>query len=210
VESGREGNCVYLADVAGWRGLFMEADDDLYRSLDRKYAAQPAVRTIMAQVAPENVEDLFRRAGVPAEPDVLSIDVDGQDYWIWRAISSFRPRVVVVEYNSALDPRRRLVQPYELSAGWQGTDYFGASLGALQALADSKGYRLVHAELSGVNAFFVRADLAADAFPDPADVALRGVPNYFQTGYSHPPDTSGGPYIDLDDDQRTISSQSSD
>ena len=210
VESGREGNCVYLADVVGWRGLFMEADADLYQMLERKYAGQSAVRTDKAEVTPENVEDLFRQAGVPADFDVLSIDIDGQDYWIWRAIASFRPRVVVIEYNSALDPRRRLVQPYERNVGWDGTDYFGASLGALQALADSKGYRLVHAELSGVNAFFVRADLAPDAFPDPVDVALRGAPNYFQSGYAHPRAYSARPYIDLDEDQRTISSQSSD
>ena len=209
VESGREGNCVFLADVAGWRGLFMEAQEDMYGMLERKYAGQLAVQTKMAQVTPENVEELFRQAGVPTELDVLSIDVDGQDYWIWRAIASFRPRVVLIEYNSALDPRRRLVQPYERGAGWEGTDYFGASLGALRALADSKGYRLVHTELSGVNAFFVRADLAPNAFPDPADVALRGVPNYFQSGHHHPPAVSGRSYVDLDVDQRTISSQSS-
>ena len=78
------------------------------------------------------------------------------------------------------------MQPDEPGRSWDGTDYYGASLGALQALAERKGYRLVHTELSGVNAFFVRADLAAEAFPDPADVAVRGTPNYYQRGYRHP------------------------
>ena len=106
VESGREGNCVYLADVAGWDGLFMEAGDRMYRALERKYAAQDRVRTICAMVSAENIEQLLAQAGAPQQPDLLSIDVDGQDYWIWEAIDSYRPRIVVVEYNSSLDPRR--------------------------------------------------------------------------------------------------------
>ena len=199
VESGREGNCVYLADVAGWRGLFMEADDDMYGQLERKYSGQPGVQTVQAEVSSANVEELFGRAGVPPEPDVLSIDVDGQDYWIWRAIERSRPRVVVIEYNSALDPGRRLVQPDDPDLSWEGTDFYGASLGALRSLGENKGYRLVHTELSGVNAFFVRADLSPDAFPDPAEVAVRGAPNYFQSGYSHPASAGdAGPYLDLD------------
>ena len=129
---------------------------------------------------------------------MLSIDVDGQDYWIWEAIESFRPRVLVIEYNSSLDPRQRLVQPDEPGHSWDGSEYYGASLGALQALGDRKGYRLVHTELSGVNAFFVRADLAGHAFPDPAEVAVRGTPNYYQRGVRHPSAKPGRRYLDLD------------
>jgi hypothetical protein len=202
IESGREGNCVYLADVAGWSGLFMEADEQLYRLLARKYVAEPRVRTIRAMVSPDNIEQLLAEAAVPAEPDVLSIDVDGQDYWIWEAIARHRPRVVVIEYNSALDPRRRLVQPRE-HGPWDGTEYFGASLGALRALGESKDYRLVHTELAGSNAFLVRADLAGDRFGEPGEVALRGLPNYFQSGYRHPEDQVKRQYLDLDSGQMT-------
>jgi glycosyltransferase involved in cell wall biosynthesis len=198
VESGREGNCVYLADVAGWRGLFMEAGDAYFELLERKYAAQPRIATLCAMVGSENVERLFEQGGVPREPDVVSVDVDGQDYWIWEALQSYRPRVVIVEYNSALDPRRRLVQPDDSSWEWDGTEYYGASVGALQLLGERKGYRLVHTDLSGVNAFFVRSDLTGDAFPDPEAVALRGVPNYYQSGYRHPTAKTGSRYLDLD------------
>jgi hypothetical protein len=189
---------VYLADVAGWQGVFMEADDDHYGVLAAKYVAQDRVRPVQAQVTPGNVQRVFEGAGVPPEPDVLSIDVDGADYWIWEAITAFRPRVVVIEYNSALDPRRRLVQPSEQLRQWDGSEFFGASLGALRSLGESKGYRLVHTELSGVNAFFVRADLAGDSFVSPCDVAVRGAPNYFQTGYNHPAARTGWRYLDLD------------
>lgn len=197
VESGREGNCVYLADVAEWNGLFIEASPSLYRALDRKYRAFAGVRTCEAMVTPDNVEELFGRAGVPAEPDVLSIDIDGGDYWVWGEINNYRPRVVVVEYNPAPDPRRRLVQPLERT-GWDGTEYFGASLAALRTLGESKGYRLVHTELAGANAFFVREDLALDRFTDSDRVAARGAPNYFLRGYSHPRAATDSCYLDLD------------
>ncbi len=198
VGAGREGNCVYLADVAAWQGSFMEADGELHHQLERKYLAQGAVNTICARVSGDNVEQLLIELNVPAEPDVISIDIDGQDYWIWEAIENYRPRVLVIEYNSSLDPRRSLVQPKDPTACWDGTDYFGASIGALQAMARRKDYRLVHTDLSGVNAFFVRSDLAGEAFLPAGDVAIRGVPNYFQTGYHHPPAAPGRRYLDLD------------
>ena len=130
-QSGREGNCVFLADVLGWRGLFMEMEAAPYAALERKYRANPRVCTLQARVTPENIEALLRRSGVSDEPDIVSIDVDGPDYWIWQAIGRCRPRVVVIEYNASLDPARRLVQPRDAPAGWSGTDRYGASLGAL-------------------------------------------------------------------------------
>jgi glycosyltransferase involved in cell wall biosynthesis len=198
VESGHEGNCVYLADVAGWRGLFMDGDEHFFAALQRKYRAEDRVHTTHAMVTPENVQALFAAAGVPSEPDVLSIDVDGSDYWIWEAIEDYRPRVFVIEYNSALDPSRRLVQPAELEGGWDATEYFGASLGAMRALGERKDYRLVHTELCGVNAFFVREDLAEGRFCAPEEVPVRGAPNYFQRGQGHPPDPDRRRYVDLD------------
>jgi glycosyltransferase involved in cell wall biosynthesis len=198
VESGREGNCVYLADVAGWQGLFMDCDDDFFVRLERKYRAEGRVRTVQAMVTSENVHDLFAAGGAPVELDVLSIDVDGADYWIWEAIQTYRPRVVVIEYNSALDPYRRLVQPADLDGGWDGSSYYGASLRALRSLGERKGYRLVHTELSGVNAFFVREDLAEGHFLCADEVPIVGTPNYFQLGQGHPPDLRRRRYLDLD------------
>jgi hypothetical protein len=194
-ESGIEGNCVLLADAAGWSGLFIEADSDLYETLEAKYAPVPGVRTLPARVTPSTVAELFRRAEVPAEPDVLSIDVDGNDYWIWAALDAWRSRVVVIEYNSALDPTSRLVQPMDEDWSWDGTQYFGASLGALRALGTTLGYRLVHTDLTGVNAFFVREDLAA--LFGPADAVPVHGPSYFLGGVRHPPDPQGRAYVDL-------------
>jgi hypothetical protein len=196
VQSGREGNCVFLADVLGWRGLFMEMDAGPSAALERKYLANPRVTTQRTQVTPDNVEGLFAGAEVPTEPAVVSIDVDGPDYWIWRAIEGFRPWVVVVEYNSALHPASRLVQPLDAPPGWSGTDRYGASLGALVALAADKGYRLAHTEMAGVNAFFVRTDLDAE-LPPPDAVPVRA-PNHFLAGHGHVPDPGGIEFVDLD------------
>lgn len=202
IESGREGNCVFLADVLGWSGLFIEPDEAAHASLSRKYAANDAVATHRAAVTADNVEELFGDGGVPAEPDVLSIDVDGADYWIWERINSYRPRVLVIEYNASIPPGRNLVQPRDHVSGWQGTDYFGASLDALEDLSRRKGYRLVHTELAGANAFFVRGDLAAQRFPRREAVPRRTEPNYFLTGYHHPLDATSRRYAEVSEGVR--------
>jgi hypothetical protein len=111
VGRGVEGNCVALADVLGWSGLFMEGDETASRSLVWKYRDNPRVRTAQARVTAENVEELLAANGVSDEPDVISIDVDGNDLWIWKAMTRTRPRVVVIEYNAHLDHTRPLVIP---------------------------------------------------------------------------------------------------
>jgi SAM-dependent methyltransferase len=194
IDRGAEGNCVFLADVLGWSGVFLEADPDLHARLEAKYRWSDVVRTRNAQVEPGNVERLLREVGVPDAPDVCSIDVDGADYWIWEAMASIRPRVMVIECNTAIDPDRRLVQPADLDGPWQGTDFYGATVGALADLGASKGYHLVHVDLTGVNAFFVRSK---DALGWPNRVPRRG-PNLWLSSVANPPDPTGRSYIDLD------------
>jgi hypothetical protein len=197
IQSGAEGNCVFLADVLGWSGLFMESHEDAFNELRRKYAANRVVHTQHAHVGRENIERLFAQANVPAAPDVLSIDVDGNDYWIWEVLRSYSPRIVVIEYNAQWPLQARWVQPYDSARTWQETDNYGASLGALRSLGEQKGYRLVHTELTGNNAFFVRADVEA-VMPDPDVVPLRA-PNHFLAGGSHPAHPEPAPAIvDLD------------
>jgi hypothetical protein len=190
-----EANCTLLADVFGWHGLFIDASDKQFERLQRKYGAIAGVKTRKARITPENIEALFADAGVPPEPDVLSIDIDGQDYYVWEAIEAYRPRLVVIEYNAGLDPARRLVQPRG-DGGWDGTAFYGASIGALESLATLKDYRLVHTELTGNNAFFVRADLRGE-FPEHADVPRRAS-NYRLRGFAHDPDPAARSFVDLD------------
>jgi len=186
---GVEAVAVYLADVDRWHGHFIEADPADFQALAAKYAMSSRVTTTEAFVTPDEVEALFSRLAVPDEPDLLSIDIDGHDYWVWKAISRCRPRVVVIEYNAHLGTDR-LTMPRTSTPGWQGTDYFGASIGALVDLGTEKGYRLVHCDLTGVNAFFVRDDLGGEFLP--ADEIPLRAPNYLLQGVRHPPGT--GPW----------------
>ena len=102
------------------------------------------------------------------EIDLLSIDIDFNDYWVWKAIEAVDPRVVVIEYNAGLRPPLSLTVPYQPNRSGDGTNFFGASLEALVRLGAAKGYRIVGCNISGSNAFFVREDLCADHFVEPA------------------------------------------
>ena len=96
-----------------------------------------------SMVTAENIESLFAANQVLEEIDLLSIDIDGNDYWVWQAIERYRPRVVVVEYNAIWPPDATWVQAYDATRPWDGTTHHGASIGALTVLAEKKGYRLV-------------------------------------------------------------------
>ncbi len=166
---GLENNTTSLL-IRGWTGHWIECDRRCVgraRGKFRQLLESGALSIKQASVTAENVEPLFSELGVPGEPDLLSIDIDGNDYWVWRAISSVSPRVVVIEYNALMQPDVRWVMAYVPRHRWLGTTYQGASLASLVALGSEKGYRLVACSLSGVNAFFVRDDLIADHFQKP-------------------------------------------
>lgn len=190
-EDGVELNTALLADVFGWSGVLIEGDPEKHGRLHRKYAPSGRVRTRHQLVLPETIDALLRELEVGADLDVLSIDIDSDDLWVWQAITSVSPKIVVIEVNTHLDPRVRATQP-QGDGPWQGTDYYGASVAALRALGERKGYRFVHVDLTGNNAFFVRADLPG-AYPN--EPLLLG-PNHYLLGAAHPVDETGRTLVD--------------
>lgn len=108
------------------------------------------------------------RGGGYSEIDLLSIDIDGNDIYIWKEIKVINPRVVIIEYNAKLPPDLEWKQAYNSTHIWRGNDWHGASLKALEKLGREKGYRLVGTNIRGCNAFFVRQDLAKELFISPA------------------------------------------
>jgi hypothetical protein len=178
-----EANCLLLADVLGWSGVFIDQNIANLSRLKTRYRNTPSIRVLRRHVTAENVASLLQEANVGREFDLLSIDVDGNDYWVWKAITDWEPAVVVIEYNSSIDPGASLVQPYEPDAAWDETDFFGASLAALRALGSRKGYTLVYAELTGTNLFFVRSDVIEDRFS--ADPVVVRTPNYYLESRVH-------------------------
>jgi hypothetical protein len=137
----------------------------------------------------DNVDRLLAASGPGSTPDLLSIDVDGNDYWIWEAIRSVDPRVVVIEYNATWFPPLAFTIRYQENFRWDGTNYFGASLKALELLGRRKGYCLVGCNFSGVNAFFVRDDLCKRRFREPFTAENHfEPPRYGVSGTAgHPP-----------------------
>ncbi len=198
VESCVECNSVKLL-VEGWRGLWLEGSAPRIAQIGKNFQAFLAERRLTvseAFVAAENINALLEQGGVAGEIDFLSIDIDNNDYWVWKAITVIKPRVVVIEYNAALRPPLSLVVPYDPERRWDGSNYFGASLEALVRLGHSKGYRIVGCNFSGANAFFVRDDIAGNHFLDPATAEEHyEPPRYFfamlKGGHAPRP----GPYI---------------
>ncbi len=125
----------------------------------------------------ENVESLFKKYDVPFEFDLLSIDIDSNDYYVWGAIRNYSPRIVVIEYNANVPPDQSRTIPYTPNFVFPHTDYFGASLLALKKLGDEKGYTLVSCDNLGVNAFFVRSDLVNFAIRNIEEIYRR--PRFF-------------------------------
>lgn len=158
------GNSGFLARECGWTGVMFEVDADRVRVLQRRFG--PAVTAVVARVTRENIDDLLRRSRATGDVDLLSIDIDGNDYWVWERLSACNPRLVIVEYNRRLGVDRPLVVPYDPDFDRHRADvpraYYGASLPAFVRLAARKNYRLVTIEPRGVNAFFVRNDVGAD------------------------------------------------
>ena len=137
----------------GWQGLLMEGSERADESLVRREF-----------VHAENVNALFAKYAVPRDFDLLSIDIDGNDYWVWKAIEPYAPRVVVVEYNIFFGLDQALTIAYDPDHVWDETKYHGASLAAFVKLAHEKGYSLVHTDSWVPNAFFVRDALLPQGF----------------------------------------------
>ncbi len=96
---------------------------------------------IQALITPENINDIFAAHGVPDVFDVLSIDIDGNDLWVWEALRA-QPRIVIIEYNPGLSRDESLTVPYDPDRVWDGSNYYGASVLALCRLGRRKGYTL--------------------------------------------------------------------
>ena len=175
VQNGLESNCHLLLHY-GWRGLFIEGSKSYCDEIAMRFKpviTSGQLKVLNAFITRENINDLLREQAFSGEIDLLSIDVDGNDYYIWEAISAARPRVLIIEYNGKFPPDLDWKQAYNAEHIWDGSDWHGASLKAYELLGREKGYRLVGTNLRGVNAFFVREDLCGDKFyPDATAEAL--------------------------------------
>jgi len=151
-----------------WNGLLMDAvkkhvntSRDFYN--EKLKLESNRVQIVQCFITAENIEQVLYENGIPNEIDLLTIDVDGNDYWIWKAIKNINPRVVVIEYNSSIRPNWCVTTKYDPKFDRHrkgNVFYHGASLSALIKLGLEKGYCFVGCDSEGYNAFFVRKDVA--------------------------------------------------
>jgi hypothetical protein len=165
VEDYREANTRFLLSTRGWRGLVMDADAGHVDSIRRDALSwRHDLDARHAFVTRDNIDALLDAAGVACDIGVLSLDIDGNDYWVWDAMTRLQPHIVVVEYNAVLGDRHPLTIPYDAAfrrdRAHASMLYWGASIAALRQLAVRKGYRLAGTNRAGCNAFFVKDDRA--------------------------------------------------
>jgi hypothetical protein len=170
VEDYREANTRFLLAKDRWSGLVMDGDAANIDRIRRDPVFWNSdVEAVAAFVTRENVNDLITDAGMSGDIGLLSVDVDGNDYWIFDAISAVIPAIAIVEYNYRFGPTRSVTIPYDPAyvrrhedASWL---WGGASLEALNRAATRKGLSLVGCNTFGNNAFFVRDDIRPDWLP---------------------------------------------
>ena len=145
-----EGNTLHLKNVMGWNGLWMDGGGD-GETIKKEFITR------------DNINELLEKYNVPDSFDLLSIDIDGNDYYVWEVIKK-NPRVLDIEYNSHISPNESKSIEYDPNFRWDGHDYYGASLLALVRLGVKKGYTLIGCDSTGTDSFFVRNDLIKDNF----------------------------------------------
>jgi hypothetical protein len=155
--NGLINNTHYLL-LKGWRGLWIDGSKHKVSAIKKAFSTiiengQLSVKR--AYLTVDNINDVISTF-VTGEIDLLSIDLDGNDFHILNAINCIAPRVTVVEYNAGKGPTLDWVMAYNATHIWNETNYFGASLSAFEKLFSYRGYSLVGCSVSGVNAFFVR------------------------------------------------------
>lgn len=172
---GSECNTANLLIHHNWKGLLIDGGEKqtirakrFFSSRIRNKAGRPVI--VNAHVTKENINNIIEENGFSGEVDLISIDIDGVDYWIWNELTVCNPRVVVVEVQSIWGSERPVTVPYHHHFEPDFVDgygvYSGASLAAFNKLAKRKGYRFVGVEKSGYNAFFLRNDIAQDYLPE--------------------------------------------
>jgi hypothetical protein len=190
VEEGLENNTLALL-VQGWKGIWIEGNAAYCEAMGKTFTQFIGNKSLMAVnswVTAETIQPLFEALNVPGEFDLLSIDIDRNDYWVWKAIAKHRPRVVAIEYNASFGRSMEWTVQYSAEKTWDTTRNFGASLKSYELLGREKGYCLVGCTLAGTNAFFVREDLVGDHFRSPytSEVHYESPKYYLGSSQGHP------------------------
>lgn len=164
VENYVESSTRFLLQHRNWRGLVIDgSQSNISQIKNDKVSWRHDVESVDKFITAENINEIINHAGFSGDIGLLSVDIDGNDYWVWDAINVVRPSFVIAEYNSAFGDLLPLTVPYDASFVRSGAHhsnlYYGASIQALIMLGRSKGYSLLGTNTAGSNAFFARDDI---------------------------------------------------
>jgi hypothetical protein len=181
VEDYRQSNTRFLLQNRNWRGLVIDGDPAIVKAVESDGLAWRYDLTARpAFITRENINELISGAGFGGEIGLLSIDIDGNDYWVWEALRTIRPIICICEYNAVFGDLHPICIPYDRhfsrTKAHPSNLYFGASIAAFRLLAARKGYRFVGTTLAGNDAFFVREDYAS-RFVDGSLEEIRSLPS---------------------------------
>lgn len=164
VENYQESNTRFLLTNNHWAGLVLDGSVSNIEFIKRDtiyWASNLKAEHVF--ITTGNINNVLGAAGITGDIGLLSVDIDGNDYWVWEAIDSISPRIVICEYNSHFGPKARVSTPYDPAfvrdSAHFSKIYYGASIAALDSLAQLKGYSLVASNGAGNNLFFVRNDV---------------------------------------------------
>jgi len=165
VENFAEANTRFLLENRGWKGLVLDGNEAYMNGLRSSTLYwRHDLTAVPAFVTAENINDLITDAGFAGELGILSVDIDGVDYWVLKAIECVNPSIIIAEINGVFGDLKPFTVPYRPDFDRFGAHYsgqfFGMSVAAAIKLCGERGYTYVGSNSNGVNAFFVRNDLA--------------------------------------------------
>jgi hypothetical protein len=163
VQDYQESNTRFLLQGCNWGGLIIDGSKEWMASVrNSSLCWRYNLQALAAWIDRDNINELISSAGISGEIGLLSVDIDGNDYWVWEKIICINPIIVVCEWNSSFGPDHSVSIPYDplfnrLTAH-HSHQYWGASIHALQQLGLKKNYELIGSNQAGNNLFFVRND----------------------------------------------------
>ncbi|MFM6473036.1 MAG: hypothetical protein ACKPGH_05935 [Dolichospermum sp.] len=207
VQNYTESNTRFLLINNNWSGLVIDggSEEISYIKNDPIYW-QYNLKAVNSFITKDNINQIISDNGIQGEIGLLSVDIDGNDYWVWQAIDCINPAIVISEYNFRFGANKAVTVPYDASfvrsKAHYSNIYYGASLKALCILADKKGYAFVGCNSAGNNAFFVRKDLKPDAINE-----ITVQEGYVKGQFRESRDEKGNLlYLSLEEEQNILNS----
>lgn len=202
--SGRECMAANLVINHGWRAHLFDGRDSNITAARRFFGRNKDTffdppKVTKAWITAENINELLAASGAHGPVDLLSLDIDGMDYWVWRAISAIDPQVIVCEIHNLIPPDKALTVPYDPAFSFDSEQYRGASLAAMTQLGNSRGYRLIGVHRFGFNAFFMKRGIGEGFFPEVTVAECLNNPVTVATRNKHWPQIKDLKWVDVAD-----------